>query len=84
MRYLLITYLKKADGAIDEQIQVSKTVKDRDTQTCNIILDFKEKKIVKAVVDGQVIQSDWVTIEAYYQQVYPDLIEDLQKDPDTQ
>ena len=84
MRYLLITYLKKADGAIDEQIQVSKTVKDRDTQTCNIILDFKEKKIVKAVVDGQVIQSDWVTIEAYYQQVYPDLIDDLQKDPDTQ
>lgn len=84
MRYLLITYLKKADGTIDEQVQVSKNLKERDITTCNIILDFKEKKIEKAVVDGQVIPTEWATIEAYYHQVYPDLIEDLQKDPDTQ
>ena len=76
--------MKKADGTIDEHVQVSKNIKERDITGSNIILDFKEKKVEKAVVDGQVIPTDWATIEAYYQKVYPDLIEDLQKDPDTQ
>lgn len=84
MRYLIITYLKKADGTIDEHVQVSKTLKERDIATGNIILDFKDKKVEKAMVEGQVLSTDWATIEAYYQKVYPDLIEDLQKDPDTQ
>ena len=76
--------MKRADGTIDEHVQVAKTLKPRDITTGNVILDFKEKKVEKAIVDGQAIPTDWATIETYYQQVYPDLIADLQKDPDTQ
>jgi hypothetical protein len=79
MRYLIITYIKKADGSIDEQVQVSKNLKERDHQTANIILDFKEKKVEKAYIEGNTIPHEWVTIEEYYHQVYPDLIEDLRK-----
>ena len=79
MRYLIITYIKKADGSIDEQVQVSKNLKERDHQTANIILDFKEKKVEKAYIEGNTIPHEWERIEEYYHQVYPDLIEDLRK-----
>lgn len=79
MRYLLITYFKKADGRVDEQVEVTKTIKERDLQTANIILDFKEKKVEKAYIEGNTIPHEWERIEEYYHQVYPDLIEDLRK-----
>jgi hypothetical protein len=41
MRYFLATYIRKPDGKIDEQVEISKNLKDSDIQTCNIILDFK-------------------------------------------
>jgi hypothetical protein len=79
MRYLLITYFKKADGRVDEQVEVTATLKARDLQTANIILDFKEKKVEKAYIEGNTIPHEWERIEEYYHQVYPDLIEDLRK-----
>ena len=47
MRYMLITYFKKADGKIDEVMAVSKNVRTKDLQTCNVILDFKKSQAVK-------------------------------------
>lgn len=77
MRYLLITFIKKADGTIDEQVQVSTTVRPNDTQTCNLILDFKEKAVVKCVVESQVLNTSWDTITEYYNRIYPAIIERL-------
>lgn len=77
MRYLLITFLKKPDNRIDEQVEVSDKVKNRDLQTCNIIMDFKEKKIQKCVIDGKSLETDWDKSMAYYNQIYPEVIEEL-------
>jgi hypothetical protein len=77
MRYLIITYVRKPDGKIDEQVQVAKKVKDSDIQMANVIMDFKEKKLMKCLVESQVIQSDFDKMLAYYIQVYPAIIERL-------
>lgn len=80
MRYMLITYIKKANEQIDEQVQLSNNLKERDITTCNVILDFKDKKVEKASVNGNPIPKDWTKIVDYYKQVYPDLIEGLEND----
>jgi len=79
MRYMLFTYIKKPDGKIDEQVQMSTKLKERDISTCNVILDFKEKIVEKASIDGTTIPRDWNTIIEYYREHYSDLIENLEK-----
>lgn len=77
MRYLLLTYYTKPDGKIDESMAVSKRVKTRDLQTCNVILDFKELKVVKAHMGGQQVPKDFNRIVEYYHQHYASTIERL-------
>lgn len=77
MRYLLITYVKKPDGKIDESAQVSKKVKPRDWQTTNVILDFKDLKVLKCSMDGTMVDKDWDRIVNYYFKYYPSIIERL-------
>jgi hypothetical protein len=76
---MLFTYIKKPDGKIDEQVQMSNKLKERDITTCNVILDFKQKIVEKASIDGTSIPRDWNTIVEYYREHYSDLIEDLEK-----
>jgi hypothetical protein len=78
MRYLLITYLRKADGKIDEQVAVSTKVKNSDLQTCNIIMDFKDKVVQKATIEGHPVPADWDNFYKYYQSFYPAIIERLE------
>ena len=80
MRYMLLTYIRKPNGQIDEQIQVTTKLRERDLTTCNVILDFKDKKVEKASIDGTSIPRNWNTIVDYYKEHYPDLISDLEKD----
>ena len=42
---MLITYVRKPNDQIDEQVQMSNSLKERDIATCNIILDFEKKFI---------------------------------------
>ena len=79
MRYLVITYMRKPDGKIDEQVEITKNLKERDITTANVIIDFKEKKIQKSTIQGQVIDTDYDTIVSHYKQVYPDYIAELEK-----
>jgi hypothetical protein len=79
MRYFIVTYLRKPDGKVDEQVEIAKSLKERDISTANIILDFKDKKVVKSVIQGQVVPTEWDTIVAHYKQVYPDYIDELEK-----
>lgn len=78
MRYFIITYLRKPNGQIDEQCEVTKKVKERDLTTANVILDFKEKKVQKCMIEGQVITMDWDNAYEYYKRVYPAIIERLE------
>jgi hypothetical protein len=78
MRYFVITYVRKPNGQIDEQCEVTKKIKERDLTTANVILDFKEKKVEKCMIEGQVITMDWNNAYDYYKRVYPSIIERLE------
>jgi hypothetical protein len=79
VRYLLIVYVRKPNGQIDEQVSISKRVRTSDIQTCNVILDFAKKKIDKCVVEGKVVDTDWNRMIEYYKRIYPTLIDQLEK-----
>jgi hypothetical protein len=77
MRYLLLTYYRKASGQIDEAMSVSRNIKTRDIQTANVILDFKKLEVVKANMDGVSVPKDFNRIVEYYHQHYASTIERL-------
>ena len=80
MRYLLITFMRKPGGQIDELVAVGKKVKTSDLQTCNVIIDYADKKVLKCVIEGKVVDTDFERMDAYYKQVYPNLISQLEKE----
>ena len=77
MRYLLLTYYTKPSGQIDEAMTLSTKIKTRDHQTVNVILDFKELKVVKAAMNNITVPKDWDRIVSYYYQYYSATIERL-------
>jgi len=80
MRYLLITFMRKPNGQIDEQVAVAKKVKPSDFQTCNVILDYAKKKIDKCVIEGKALDREWDKMHEYYVRIYPNLIAQLEKE----
>jgi hypothetical protein len=80
MRYLLLTYVTKPDGKIDEVMAVTKNLKMRDHQTCNVILDFKKLRVIKAGMAGTQVPKDFDRIAGYYHQHYASTIERLFKE----
>ena len=77
MRYLLLTYYTQASGKIDEAMTLSNRIRTKDWQTVNVILDFKECKVLKASTGGQAIPKDWDRIVGYYYQFYTTTMERL-------
>lgn len=80
MRYFLVTYYTKPGGQIDEAVTVSKSVKQNDLQTCNVIMDYKMKKVDKCFIEGKVVTTEWGKLDTYYRQLYPSIIERLEKE----
>ena len=80
MRYLLITFMRKPNGQIDEQVAVSKKVKPSDLQTCNVILDYAKKTVDKCVIEGKALDREWDKMHEYYVKIYPNLISQLEKE----
>ena len=77
MRYLIITYYKKANGQIDETTAVARNLKMRDHQTASVILDFKKLVVVKAQLDGATVPKEFNRIVEYYMQHYENIIRRL-------
>lgn len=77
MRYMLITYYRKADGNTDEGVALANRVKTTDLQTVNVILDFKEQAVLKCRMGDIAVAPDWMTIMSYYYKHYPKIIERL-------
>lgn len=77
MRYLILTYYKKADGQIDEVMAVAKNLKTRDHQTANVILDFRTLSVLKCSMGGVAVPRDFNRIVEYYHQHYKATIERL-------
>lgn len=78
MRYFLVTFYKKPNNQIDEQVGFSKRLKNTDQTMCNIILDYKDRKVIKCVVDGSVLPTSFESMHEYYNQIYPQLIDQLE------
>ena len=76
-RFLVITYVKKPNGQMDEMMTVVKHLKDRDLQTGSVILDFKKLQIVKASLGGDAVPRDWDRIVQYYYEFYEATIDRL-------
>ena len=76
--------MRKPGGQIDEQVTVSKRVRNSDVQMCNVIVDYQNKKVDKCVIEGKVLDTDFDRMNAYYKQVYPNLIDQLEKNNSSQ
>ena len=70
MRYLILTYCKNPNGQLDEVMAVSRNLKNRDLQTANVILDFRELKVLKSSMGGVTIPRDFNRIVEYYMKHY--------------
>ena len=77
MRYLLLTYYTRPSGKIDEVMTIVRRLKTRDWQMTNVILDFKEQRVLLCSVAGISASKDWDTIVSYYYKHYPATIERL-------
>lgn len=79
MRYMLITYLRKPNGQIDEQVEITRNLRQKDKQICNVIMDFKDKKIERCFIEGKTLTQDWNQLRDYYYKVYPEVIDRIEK-----
>ena len=77
MRYLFLTYYTRPSGKIDEVMTISTRLKRKDLQMANVILDFKEQKVIQCSVGGITANKDWDTIVSYYYIYYSATIERL-------
>ena len=80
MRYLILTYYKKATGQTDEVMALAKNLKTRDHQTANVILDFKTLSVLKCSMGGVQVPKDFDRIVQYYMQHYESTINRLFKE----
>lgn len=80
MRYLFIQFFRKPNGQIDEQVSMSKKIKNTDLQTNNVILDYATKKVEKCVIEGKVLDTTFEKMNEYYKKIYPALIFQLEKE----
>jgi hypothetical protein len=46
-RYMIVSYYLKPNGKWDELTEFKNTVRQKHIQTSKVILDFKDKKVVK-------------------------------------
>ncbi len=83
-RYLLITLLKKPNNQIDEQVGYSRRIKAHDQQTCNVIMDFQDRKVLKCVIEGKRLDTDFDKLRNYYSKIYPVLIDQLEAEQTSQ
>ena len=74
MRYLVLTYYTKPDGKVDEAMSVTKSLKTRDLQMANVILDFRDLKVVKCSMGGVAVEKNFNRIVEYYLQHYENVI----------
>ena len=80
MRYLIITFLRRRGGQIDEMVATGKRVRTSDLENANVILDFADKKIIKCLIEGKPHDADFDKMRDYYNRVYPNLIEQLERE----
>ena len=72
--------MRRIGGQIDETVSISQRVRNSDLTSCNVILDFAEKKIVKCIIEGKEHDADFDKMREYYHKIYPNLIVQLENE----
>jgi len=80
MRYLLVKYIRRPNGQMDEEVTVTKNLKTRDIQYSAVVLDFKEQKVLQCSMNGVTVPKDWNRIVGFYYQHYKSTIDRLCKE----
>lgn len=80
MRYLLVTFLRQGGGQINEEVRAAKRIRTSDLSSCNVIIDYGTKEILKCVIEGKRHSTDYEKMTTYYKKIYPKLIEQLEKE----
>ena len=78
MRYLLLTFYRKPGGQIDEERKVAAVLKQREIQQCNVILDYRDEKVIKCVIEGKMVPTSFEQLSEYYKKIYPEAVEQLE------
>ncbi len=79
MRYLIVTYIKRPNGQVDETVEVESKYRSRHKETANVVLDFAKKEILKCRMDGKLGSHDWQHVRDYYYKHYQNVVDDLEK-----
>jgi len=69
-RYFLVTYFKKKNGKFDEFAEFTDQISKDKHKSCNIILDFNKRIVIKGELNGTVI-NDYNTLYDFYKEAYP-------------
>jgi len=77
MRYLLLKYLRRPNGQMDEVMSVAKRLTLKDHQCSAVILDFKTCQVIQASLEGKTVPKDFDRIVGYYHQYYASTIKRL-------
>lgn len=77
MRYMLVKYIKRPNGQMDEEVTVAKRLKTRDIQYSAVILDFQKQQVVQCSMGGVTVPRDWNKILGFYYQYYQSTIDRL-------
>jgi hypothetical protein len=79
MRYFLVSYLKQANGQMDEVVSVSARLKLKDRQTAAVVLDFATQTVLQCSMNGTTVPKDWNKIVSFYYQHYAATFDRLAK-----
>jgi hypothetical protein len=80
MRYFLVSYLKQANGQMDEVVSVSSNLKLKDQQTAAVVLDFKTQRVLQCSMNGTTVPKEWDRIVSFYYQHYAATFDRLAKE----
>jgi len=80
----MITFMRQAGGQINEEVRASKRVRNSDLNSCNVIIDYGTKDILKCIIEGKRHETDYEKMNNYYKKIYPKLIEQLEREGPTE
>ena len=68
-RYMIVSYLLKPNGKWDEVTEFKNNIRTKHIQTAKVILDLKEKKVVK---NGLNPEADYTDMIEFYKRMLGD------------
>ena len=77
MRYFIVSYYQQPNGKYNEAVKTDDKIRKRDAQSASLILDYKERKVIKARLDSG-MERNFDNISNFYKNHYAGLILQLE------